>query len=110
MYFWDYSQWDTPRSPNVRPEELARQAIAEHWAAADREVAVALALALLHDPDVQGGDIDIRVQSGVAILEGRVTSEDVKEAALRRARVTDGVRDVCDLLTVPRRRRSWWRS
>ena len=30
--------------------------------------------------------------------------------ALARARVTDGVRDVCDLLTVPRRRRSWWRS
>jgi hypothetical protein len=111
VYFWHYSQWDTPWSSNVRPTpaDSDRQAIADHWAAADREVAVRLALALLHDPDVEGGDIDVRVQCGVALLDGRVPAEAVKEAALARARSTEGVRDVCDLLTVARPRRSWWR-
>ena len=112
MYFWNYSQWDTPWSSNVRPpaeKSGERQAIAEHWATADRKVAVELALALLHDPDVKDGDIDVRVQSGVAILEGRVPGEAVKEAALARARSSEGVRDVLDLLAVTRRRRSWWR-
>ncbi|MCY1137095.1 BON domain-containing protein [Actinoplanes sp. Pm04-4] len=109
MYFWDSSQWETHWSSNARPDDddsRERKAIADHWAAADRAVAVELALALLRDPGVQGGDIDVRVQSGVAILEGRVSGAAVKEAALARARGTDGVRDVCDLLTVARRR--WW--
>ncbi|WP_249999085.1 BON domain-containing protein [Actinoplanes sp. M2I2] len=111
MYFWFHmpgeSPWfpDTPEQPDAA---RVRRAITDHWAETDRAVAVRLALALLHDPAVDGGDLDLRVQSGVAILDGRVPSASARAAAVDRAWSVDGVRDVCDLLRV-RRRRPWWR-
>ncbi|HET6530360.1 MAG TPA: BON domain-containing protein [Actinoplanes sp.] len=68
----------------------------------DEVVAQLVVRALLEDPDVRAGRLDVLVQNGVAILDGIVPSEDVRSAMLHRVRVTPGVRDVVNLLNVDR--------
>jgi osmotically-inducible protein OsmY len=56
--------------------------------------------ALATDPHVHGRRLEIRVQNGVVILLGELSSADAREAAGRRAWTVDGVVDVCNRLTV----------
>jgi osmotically-inducible protein OsmY len=71
----------------------------------DDRLALAVSDALFDDEAVTGGHIDIRVQNAVVILDGRTDTEDARVAAVARAWSVIGVADVCDALSVHRRRR-----
>jgi osmotically-inducible protein OsmY len=110
MYYWWYPDWNNGRAYPGRSPESAEcgqdQPVSGHEIEADgdRRLERAVASALLHDPAVRGGHIDLSVQNGVVILDGEVDSESVRSAAGTRAWSVAGVMDVCDALTVKKRR------
>jgi hypothetical protein len=71
----------------------------------DRRLERIVATSLFDDAAVTGGHIDLSVQNGVVIVEGTVDSEAVRSAVVARAWSVAGVVDVCNALTVDRRRR-----
>ena len=66
---------------------------------ADEHLAEQVAQALSSDPRVRGTRLEITVQNGVVILEGRLDSPEAREAARLRVWTLPGVHDVCDALT-----------
>ncbi|WP_158277882.1 BON domain-containing protein [Pseudosporangium ferrugineum] len=71
----------------------------------DHLILRAVADALFTDPEVTGGHINLGVQNGVVILDGDVDSEPTRSAAAACAWTVEGVTDVCNALTVTKRRR-----
>jgi hyperosmotically inducible protein len=55
---------------------------------------------LLDDPVVKGLRIDVDTREGIVYLTGNVSSENEKDAAIRIAKGTEGVRDVQANLTM----------
>ncbi|MEU4690465.1 BON domain-containing protein [Actinoplanes sp. NPDC023714] len=62
--------------------------------------AAAVARALLEDPDINAGQIEIGFQNGVVILDGQVDSETARTAAGRVPWSVPGVIDVCNALEI----------
>jgi hyperosmotically inducible periplasmic protein len=52
------------------------------------------------DEDIRGDDLEVRAESGVVTLIGKVRNERVRQHAVEVARRTEGVRDVRDELKV----------
>ncbi len=59
---------------------------------------------LCADPELRRQHLRVEVQNGVVLLSGTVDSPTGAESAVRLARTTDGVRDVCNALHLPRPR------
>ena len=100
MYFWMYPEWypETPwRGPAADPAACERP---DRRPTVDQRLLHEVARALLDDPVVTDGCIDLSVQNGVAILEGDVRSQEARRAAVAAAASILGIRDVCDALLV----------
>lgn len=100
MYFWMYPEWypGTPfRGSADDPTGGARE---QREPTVDESLLDDVAQALLDDPAVTGGIVDLRVQNGVAILDGDFGSEAARMAAVAVAASVPGIRDVCDVLVV----------
>jgi osmotically-inducible protein OsmY len=75
----------------------------DEWIArrsADEWLVAMAAAALAGDPLIHGRHLEIMVQNGVVILLGELATAEARKAAARRAWAVDGVRDVCNRLTV----------
>ncbi|MGA5298933.1 BON domain-containing protein [Nucisporomicrobium flavum] len=95
---WWYTDWY-----NGAP--YSRQFPAAHGNGArtrDERLARAVADAVLADPVVTGGRIDLGVQNGVVILDGDVDTEASRRAVVALAWSVPGVTDVCNALAVRR--------
>ncbi|GAA3939531.1 BON domain-containing protein [Actinoplanes auranticolor] len=100
MYFWMYPEWypATPRrAPAADPAACERP---DRRRTVDQRLLHEVARALLDDPAVTDGCIDLSVQNGVAILDGDVGSQEARRAAVAAAASILGIRDVCDALLV----------
>jgi osmotically-inducible protein OsmY len=103
MYFWwftglptpPFRPWAMPENPGRRP---CGQGGADHW------LLRTVAEALLADPAVTGGHLDLRIQNGVVILDGEVDTADTSAAVTQRVWSIPGVADVCNALRVTGRR------
>lgn len=67
-------------------------------------------LALVEDPAVEAGAINVESYKGTVLLIGWVDSKQQKRAALERAATVDNVRDVVDALRIKRGERSFGRA
>ncbi|MEU8230460.1 BON domain-containing protein [Actinoplanes sp. NPDC048967] len=100
MYFWMYPEWypttplrGTAADPAVRARPDRRRTV-------DQRLLHEVARALLDDPAVSDGCIDLHVQNGIAILDGDIGSQQARRAAVAAAASIIGIRDVCDALLV----------
>ena len=66
----------------------------------DSGISTRVRTALLNDPQVAAGDINVTASNGVVTLSGRVRSEAERERAVAVARQTSGVSDVRSELAV----------
>ncbi|AGL16432.1 BON domain-containing protein [Actinoplanes sp. N902-109] len=110
MYYWWYADWYDGLSYQGRsgaPGATHRDGNAGEAQALtpDRRLLQAVADALFDEAAVAGGTIDVSVQNGVVILDGEVCSEATRRAAVATAWSVPGVRDVCAVLDVSRKRR-----
>jgi len=64
------------------------------------EVEVDINSKLLDDQDLRSQSIDVKFNSGIAVLSGRVSSEELKTRAERVAKTVKGVRSVINNITV----------
>lgn len=112
MYFWWYPDWYNgaayraeTRQVNAggRDHDRAGSGGERPAPSRDQQLTWAVADALVDDPTVTGGRIDLSVQNGVVILDGEADTEDTQCAAVARAWSVPGVRDVCNALTVVQR-------
>lgn len=85
----------TAAGPGVSPDSSSMTG--------DAALTAAVKTKFLADPDVAGLQIDVDSQDGVVTLSGEVKSQAEKDAAVRLARQTTGVRDVNDKLVVTKR-------
>ena len=98
---------DAERRPCQEPdddlEDEAERAGGADWISrlsADEWLVERTARALAGDPLVHGRRLEIEVQNAVVILLGKLASADAREAAGRRVWSVEGVRDVCNRLTM----------
>jgi osmotically-inducible protein OsmY len=111
MYWWSYPEWYNGLayrgSQRGRDAAWASSRSAENAfrASAERRLTLRVAAALLNDPAVTGGSVEVSAQHGVVILDGDIDTEGSHAAASQRVRTVPGVADVCNALTVtyPRR-------
>ncbi|MEV4704328.1 BON domain-containing protein [Actinoplanes sp. NPDC049316] len=105
MYPWWYTDWyngaSYPRRPQAADEQRG-SARADTPRTRDERLARAVADAVLADPVVTGGRIDLGVQNGVVILDGEVDTESTRRAVVALAWSVPGVTDVCNALSVGR--------
>jgi osmotically-inducible protein OsmY len=100
MYFWMHPEW-YPETPLRGPAaESITHARPDRRHTVDQRLLHEVARALLDDPAVTDGCIDLYVQNGVAILEGGIGSQEARRAAVAAAASIPEVRDVCDALLV----------
>jgi hypothetical protein len=104
MYYWWHADWynywaglgrrpeGASGSPACRPSPTRAQA--------DQELIRIAADALLNDPAVARGQVDLQVQNGVVILDGDFETAESADAAVARVWTIPGVVDVCNALTV----------
>jgi osmotically-inducible protein OsmY len=100
MYFWMYPEWYSVTPPRTAAAEPAARARPDGRRTVDQRLLHEVARALLDDPAVTDGRIDLHVQNGVAILEGDIGSQQARRAAVAAAASILGIRDVCDALLV----------
>lgn len=100
MYFWMYPEF-YPTAP-FRGSAAGPAAGAEQdrHRTVDQRLLHEVARALLDDPAVTDGCLDLHVQNGVAILAGDIGSQEARRAAVAAAASIPGIRDVCDVLLV----------
>lgn len=100
MYYWMYPQFH-PATPARGPaQEPAPGTRPDRERTVDQHLLHEVAGALLSDPRVTDGCVDLHVQNGVAILDGDIGSHEAREAAVAAAASISGIRDVCDALVV----------
>ena len=88
MYYWWYTGWYSGDSPaGQNPDQRLMMTV----------------LDALFDDAAVTGEIDLNVQNGVVILDGKVGSESARTAVVARVWSVPGVADVCDALAVERR-------
>jgi osmotically-inducible protein OsmY len=100
MYYWMYPEF-YPAIP--APGFAARPAAGaqpDRDRTVDQRLLHEVARALLDDPAVTDGCLDLHVQNGVAILDGDIGSQQARRAAVAAAASIPGIRDVCDALVV----------
>ncbi|MEU4428471.1 BON domain-containing protein [Actinoplanes sp. NPDC024001] len=104
MYWWwyrdGYNGWAYGGSRQDHNGALASRPEAAPRIGAERRLALRVAEALLNDPAVTGGSIEVSVQNGVVILEGAVGTEAARCAAAGRVWSVRDVTDVCNALTI----------
>jgi hypothetical protein len=109
MYFWWMSDWYNGAAYAGRAHPPLRDHRADIEtsvvAAPDRQLLRVVVEALLTDPAVTGGRLDVQLQNGVVIVEGEVDTADIRAAVVERAWSVPGVVDVCDIILVTGRRR-----
>ena len=66
----------------------------------DTTITTRVKTAMLNDPNVSGGTIDVDTYKGVVTLSGRVKSQGEHDQAMALARKADGVTEVKDALQV----------
>jgi osmotically-inducible protein OsmY len=66
----------------------------------DTTITTRVKTAMLNDPNVSGGTIDVDTYKGVVTLSGRVKSQGEHDQALALARKADGVTEVKDALQI----------
>lgn len=100
MFFWMYPDWfsETPSSGTAAGPSATAGNDPEHTV--DQRLLDEVSRALLSDPAVTDGTIEVNVQNGVAILDGDIGSPEARTAAMAAAASVPGVRDVCDVLFV----------
>lgn len=104
MYYWWHTDWynywaDLGRRPRGAGGSPICRPVAAR-AQADQELVRLVADALLNDPTVARGEVDLQVQNGVVILEGDFETVESVDAAVARVWTIPGVVDVCNALTV----------
>lgn len=100
MYYWMYPEWYPETSPHRSAAEPYSGAGQDRKRTVDQRLLHEVARALLDDPAVTDGIIDLRVQNGVAVLDGYIGSQQAGRAAVAVAASVPGIRDVCDVLSV----------
>jgi osmotically-inducible protein OsmY len=100
MYFWMYPEWHPVTPWQGSAADRSTGAGQARECTVDQRLLHEVALALLDDPAVTDGFVDLHVQNGVAILEGDIGSQEARRAAVAVAASVPGVRDVCDVLVV----------
>jgi osmotically-inducible protein OsmY len=102
MYWWSYPGWYKALAYRGRDATPASSRGAENAlrASAERRLTLRVAAALLNDPAVTGGSVDVSAQNGVVMLDGDIDTEASRAAASKRVRTVPGVADVCNALTV----------
>lgn len=110
MYYWWLMNWNDgwPWGSSAHPRPVRRNADMDpdhqDRPGTDDVLVGIVADALLDDPRLTGGRIHVRVQNGVAILDGEVDTRRTRAAAAELAASVPGVRDVCTALTVTGKR------
>ncbi len=66
----------------------------------DTTITTRVKTAMLNDPNVSGGTIDVDTYKGVVTLSGRVKSQGEHDQAMALARKADGVTEVKDALQI----------
>jgi osmotically-inducible protein OsmY len=87
-------QLNVQAGPTSKADQGARAA------SNDAEVSQAVEAMLSRDPEANADAVDVTVAKGVVTLQGKVENAKAKRAALRRAEMVSGVREVRDELTV----------
>ncbi|MEV4703172.1 BON domain-containing protein [Actinoplanes sp. NPDC049316] len=110
MYYWWYTDWYNgpmyaPRPARGDDRASARRRAGTSMSDRDERILRAVADALFDDPEVTGGHIDLNVQNGVVIIDGDADSEPTRSAVVAAVWRIEGVTDVCNALTVRKRRR-----
>ncbi|MET8147085.1 BON domain-containing protein [Actinoplanes sp. NPDC049668] len=108
MIFWWYTDWfNGPAYAGQRRTGHARHDLnppgpvqTSPGLSRDQGLLIAVAEALLDDPALTGGYIDLSVQNGVVILDGEVDTQATHTAAVAQAWSVAGVADVCDALAL----------
>jgi osmotically-inducible protein OsmY len=110
MYWWWYSEWyggrvyDTARRSSGIDDPPGAKPSPGGYVTSGMSTAGVLARrvaqALIDDPAITGGVMEVAVQNGVVILDGDVATEVTRTAVSLRVWSVPGVLDVCNALTV----------
>ncbi|MCM4083828.1 BON domain-containing protein [Paractinoplanes hotanensis] len=100
MYFWSFPDWYDATPFHWCTTDDASTERTDQPLTVDQRLTREVAQALLSDPAVTSGLVDLRVHNGVAILDGTIDSEDARAAAVATAESVSGIRDVCNALVL----------